>query len=126
LAIVRKNLYTLLEICNKNSGRIVNTREALDLFGYSKTTHQFHTTSAVYFVKTIYRLDSFINILTLAYQLGNWFLTDERLASDPHMCHHKQYSDDGFFHWYFQREKLYLYPKASVSWWKLKDYGGKL
>ena len=68
----KKNLYNLVKISNRLSGRTFTTGVLMKLMGYS-TKSKFYTTNAAYFVKSCLNPKS--NYKYPVYQFGFWILT---------------------------------------------------
>ena len=109
-AIIRKDLHELVEICNRCKGRVCHEKTALSILGYSRST-RFWNTNAQYLARYVVRK---------RVQFGEWVLSEKELS-----VRYPKIQDKWWFH-YFPKEKLYLYPKESVPWWMLKEYGGNL
>ncbi len=114
---MRKNIYALLKICNKNSGKILPTKEILKLFGYSKNTN-LNETKAMYFIDSA-GIASGSGQASL-WKIGSWSILNrnemyEVIGNQYWMMKHRQPFIDKF-----------LCPKDKIPWWRLKEYGGKL
>ncbi len=117
LGRMRKNIYDLLKICNKNSEKILPTKEVLKLFGYSKNTN-LNETKAMYLIYSA-GIASGSGQASL-WKIGNWSILNrhemcEVLGNEYWMLKQRQLTVDKF-----------LCPKDKIPWWRLKEYGGKL
>jgi len=114
---MKKDIYELLKICNKNSGKILPTKEILKLFGYSTKTN-LNETKAMHFIYSA-GIASGSGQASL-WKIGNWSILNR----------HEIYEAIGNEYWMLKHRQLmvnkFLCPKDKIPWWRLKEYGGKL
>ncbi len=122
----RKNLYDLVKISNRLSGRSFTTGVVKRFMGYSKNT-RFYSTNGCHFVKSWYNNN--INSNYPIYEFGSWILTPNFPKLLVNETQHPRFSKrlfyDGFTSNYFEREKLHLLPRGAMPFYLLKEYGGK-
>ncbi len=114
--MTRKNLHKILKICNKHSGTIVTTSEALELFGYCKSTYIWDT-----------KLPTFLSFVYDGTKGNIWrikayafiplkFLTEFDFLDIEETCSLRILFVD--------HKEVCLYPRHKVPFWMLKEYGG--
>ncbi len=112
---MKKDPYELLKICNSNSGKILKSKEALKLFGYSEKT-AFNETAACHFaLRAGHSQGSGQSSL---WRLESWAIlpgkTIFEIAPNPWLTYVREI-----------KSGLFLYPRDKVPFWMLKEYGGK-
>ena len=121
---MKKDINELIDICNANDGKVLNTKDFLKLFGYS-TKSRIWKTQARKFVK-----DSTYEHPKLYWELGSWVLITEKelmkLCDINDKLHFYWHMKSKYSNIFMNGEVFIIYPKDKVPWWMLKDYGGNL
>jgi len=136
---MRKKLFDLYKIAQKHVGEEYTTKEALKIFGYSKTT-DVRGSNAIVFLELVscnYDKDT-IPITNFIWKVRNIKLlrkdqlpaSYEKVLYNPY-CSHDTWTkirlgDKDLFIFKSGIHLYYLVPADDIEFWRLKEHGGKL
>ena len=111
-----KSTKSILKICEENEGKVLPTKEILKLFGYSTKCNIERLKIRRFLSHDKYEYP------TSYWEIHSWVLiTRDQFKSLREDIPLWQLSMHGI-----RLYDKFLYPKSTVPWWMLKEYGGTI